>query len=427
VRSYKILPQVWLAMFTSRNFSKFVLAAATLIPFLLQSETLTIPRSIELAFDNSLSLKQAEAEVQMKLADCWQAGLWINPELSIEFDNIGTSSSRPHGWDDHEATVALSQIFELGGKRTARQNTAAAEACIAIWDREMLKQELKKNVTDAFIDVAALRDKIKVLEAARSNEEESLHCVTEKMNNGKASLIQLKQSKISLSTASIAHRKAIVELSNAERNLSSFLGTINVCVGEISFPIAETNAPNSICEYTNRLDNNPEVAKWRTAVSAARENYGLERANRIPDLEVTAGYCRDNHSRDSSLLLEMSIVLPIFDRNEANICRSSWETWMAAYKQEEIEKKLLTSVANVHEQLLNGYDIIGYLKSEAVPATQEALKVYEEGYQQGKFECLDVLLAKSKQYEVQLQLIDALTEYHHLKTQMEILSPTYGE
>ncbi len=408
------------------GFRYYLTSLITLLYVFLTQEILgaptphTLQQALDAAIEHSLALKQADAQIQMLLADCLQAGLRINPVFILEVDNLGGRGSH-HGFSSSSPSVALSQIFELGNKRSARQNAAAALANIALWDREILKQELLHKVTDLIIDAIANAEKVKFLNAANENAIISLKCISEKVNHGKANPILLKETELELNRSILNQKKAARDLSSSIRELNLICGCTFTSLDEITFPFFDFCSPKPLDDYLCALSNHPEASKYRSVVFAANENYYLQKANAVPDLEVTAGISRDNRHRDHSISVEFDIALPIFDRNQGNICRSSWESLSASYKLEEFTNSLKMACDNVHDHLLRSFETVSILHNESLPAAFQILQAYEEGNNEGKYECLDILSAQSHPIELQIQLIDALAEYHHLRTELQYL------
>src|SRR5690242_7328205 len=87
---------------------------------------LTLERAIEAALARNPDLAATAYELRAADARVLQSGLRPNPELSAEFENLaGTGAAR--GIDAAEATLSLSQVIELGGKRSQRQSVAGAD------------------------------------------------------------------------------------------------------------------------------------------------------------------------------------------------------------------------------------------------------------------------------------------------------------
>ena len=67
-----------------------------------------------------LELAASAIEIKAKEAQVLQAGLIQNPEINITMENFGGSKTL-NGFQGSETTVELSQMIELGGKRTKKK------------------------------------------------------------------------------------------------------------------------------------------------------------------------------------------------------------------------------------------------------------------------------------------------------------------
>ncbi|MGH8598284.1 MAG: TolC family protein, partial [Gammaproteobacteria bacterium] len=77
----------------------------------------------------------ADCEIRAADGRLVQAGLRPNPEASIELENFAGSGTR-RGFNSEEATLQVSQLVELGGKRAKRLQLAGAERDLSVWDKE---------------------------------------------------------------------------------------------------------------------------------------------------------------------------------------------------------------------------------------------------------------------------------------------------
>src|SRR5215207_3902055 len=92
-----------------------------------------------------------------------QAGRRPNPTLDALVEDLG--SSKLIGADQTrpiqpQTTLQLSQLIELGGKRTARQRLATANRELADWDFETARINVITEVSRAFTDVLAAQQVI---------------------------------------------------------------------------------------------------------------------------------------------------------------------------------------------------------------------------------------------------------------------------
>src|SRR5207253_2692781 len=128
------------------------------------TEVLTLPQAMALALLQNPELSAFAWEVRAAEARTLQAGLRPNPELGLEVENLaGTGTFR--GGRSAETTLRLSQVIELGGKRSRRLRVAALERDLAAWDYETKRIEALTAVAQAFIEVLRAQEHIAAGEA----------------------------------------------------------------------------------------------------------------------------------------------------------------------------------------------------------------------------------------------------------------------
>ncbi|HEY2423708.1 MAG TPA: TolC family protein, partial [Chthoniobacterales bacterium] len=81
-----------------------------------------------------------------------QAKLVPNPEISWEGEDF-TRAGVQSATESMQNTLVLSQLIELGGKRSSRVREAQFDRRAAEWDYQVKRLEVLKSTTLAFIDV----------------------------------------------------------------------------------------------------------------------------------------------------------------------------------------------------------------------------------------------------------------------------------
>ncbi|MEO8682531.1 MAG: TolC family protein, partial [Vicinamibacterales bacterium] len=110
-------------------------------------------------------------EIRARESAAIQAGQPPNPVADFFFEDLGSSGQAADGSRvvQPQATVQLSQLIELGGKRAARRTLAGLDRELAEWDFETARIDVLTRVTAAFLDVlvsqqaVALAGRIRVL------------------------------------------------------------------------------------------------------------------------------------------------------------------------------------------------------------------------------------------------------------------------
>jgi cobalt-zinc-cadmium efflux system outer membrane protein len=125
--------------------------------------TITLSDAVSLALLNNPELKAFSLEVRVLEAQTLQAGLLPNPEIDTELENF-MGSGEFDAFDSVETTIQLSQLIELGGKRSKRKRVSSLERDLAEWDYLTKRADVLTEVTKAFIEVLAAQEHLSLSE-----------------------------------------------------------------------------------------------------------------------------------------------------------------------------------------------------------------------------------------------------------------------
>jgi outer membrane protein, heavy metal efflux system len=414
--------------FRAIKFSLFVFFSFSVSPFLgalvpseegpliLEKHPLTFEIAYNRVLGYSLSLKVYETEVQVREAKKWQAGIFPNPELSVVGDDLG-GSDRLY---DNEVTVAITQLFELGGKRAARIRMATSEQCIAEWELEIKKIDLFTQLMHAFIDAAAAQEALNLAEEQKKVAEDGLQSAMIKVAHGKVSSIEQKKAEVIHLTSQLTLAKKHTQAELAKKNLASLWGSQTPDFDTVLFPLYDITPPLPFEELVANIWNTPDMAKSDTDVVRACDVVSVEKSYRIPDVAITAGVNKDDE--ETTYSIAVNIPIPIFDRNQGNILRANLEQQQAEFERIDLEQSLKSKLQQLYENLQAAFHEALALKETALSAAEETFRMAQQGYREGKFEYLDMLDARKTLFELKQHYLDVVTEYQHKKADVQRLA-----
>jgi cobalt-zinc-cadmium efflux system outer membrane protein len=119
--------------------------------------------------------------------------------------------------------------------------------------------------------------------------------------------------------------------------------------------------------------------------------------------------------------MELSVPLPVFDRNQGNRLEARYRLAKAEEEQRSATVQAHAALGEAYAALAAAYAAATALKHDALPGAQSAFDATSEGYRQGKFGFLDVLDAQRTLFEVRGQYIEALATYHQAVADVERL------
>lgn len=410
---------------TTHHFAKLFLNlffAVQLIP--VNASALDLEEAVQRAWTYSPTMSIATSEIDIKQAEEYQAGLLPNPGLDIEIDGVDSIvKKRRCGNNDREITYSVSQLIELGGKRSSRKQLAAFQTSLAAYEMEIIKLDVLNAVTKAVVDVAAAQEYLKLAEEQKRIAHEVHSTTSAKVQGGKISSLQEKKAHLSKITASLVAEKAQRTLTLAKKKLAATWGGTQTDFSEVTFPFFEIITPFDLETLIAEQSNNIEVMKWNMEIATAEQVVVYEKTQRVPDVVVTAGYC-DYQNDGGGLLFEFSMPIPIFDRNQGNICRAKQQLNQLYERRNEGIVQLRIDLEDAYDQLISAYKAGVSFKENILSSARQAFDAAREEYAQGKNDYLELLDAQRTLFEVQEQYINTLIDYHHRKADVKRLGGT---
>lgn len=381
--------------------------------------SLELNEAIQRAWTYSPTAAIASSEVEMRQAEEYQLGLLPNPIFNVEIDGADACFNRNRRkCNDQEITYTLSQLIELGGKRSARKRIGLFQTTLATFESEAVKLDIRNEVTNAFIDVMAAQEYIKLAEEQKRIAQEVHQATSAKVQGGKISSLQEKKADLALANATLVLEKARRSLELSKKKLAATWGCSNADFEEVQFPLYEIQPPEDLSRLMCLLKENIEVSKWNIQIALAENIVLNEKAQRIPDVIVTAGYynCEDD---GDGLTLGFALPIPIFNRNQGNISRARIALNQLYEKQNESMVQLRLDLEAAYDQWMTAYRESQSFKEIILSSAKLAFEAAQEEFNKGKNDYLELLDAQRTLFEVQEQYLDALVDYHQRKSDVE--------
>lgn len=406
------------------RFSRFYLLSVICLwaPLSYASEdALDLNEAIQRAWTYSPTIAIANSEIDIRQSEEYQVGLLPNPELSIEIENASSLiRHRKRGCDDRETTYSLSQLIELGGKRSARKQIAAFQSSLAAYEMEAVKLDICNDVTKAVVAVLAAQEYVKLAEEQQRIAHDIHSTTSAKVQGGKISSLQEKKADLARVTTTLALEKGRRALEIAKKKLAATWGGEQPDFSEVMYPLFEITPLIDLATLKAQQSNSVEMMKWDMQIATAERVVANEKAQRVPDVVLTAGYV-DGDDGGDGLLLGFSMPIPIFDRNQGNICRAKQQLNQLYEKKNESMLQLRIELEEVYDQLLSAYKEGMAYKENILSSARSAFEAAREEYKRGKNDYLELLDAQRMFFDVQEQYINTLVEYHHRKADVNRL------
>ncbi|SFP59097.1 outer membrane protein, cobalt-zinc-cadmium efflux system [Nitrosomonas cryotolerans] len=382
---------------------------------------LTLRDAIQLALQHNPDLAAFDKETRALGGVILQAGLLPNPLLQIDSEDIGT---RPNSPGARFVSIRISQLIEMGGKRTARINSASLGQKRAEQDFETRRLDLIAQVANVFTDVLAGQRRLQLVNESLALAQTVVDTVAKRVLSGKVPPIEETRAKVAFATTRIEFEQAYQNLEIARKQLALLWGEpmpgFERALGDLESFVAIPDF-NILAES---LHSNPAALGSRLNLAQRKAILELQKAQRIPDITLDAGVRRfmtTEHRQDTTALVGLSIPLPIFNRNQGNILEAHERVDKAEDEWAATDLRLRTLLVQAYEALIAAHNQINMLREEILPGAREASVTARRGYELGRFGFLEMLDAQRTLFQNQALYLQALANYQRLVNEIERL------
>lgn len=373
------------------------------------------------------------------------SGVTLSPTWGAGLER-STGSGGP--LDGAEITLALSQRVELGGKRARRIALAHAETDIARWDFEAVRADVLAETARRFTAVLAAQEKAALAGDLQRIADEVQRTVAAQVEAGQVSPLDLRRTRIEAELAAIDLASAWRETDARRAALAAMWGATEARFERAAGALGPPPELPPLDVLLERARENPDIARWRSELARREAALSLARSQRVPDMTVTLGLQweltadermnatsigssgldfsreRTSYARDTDLGLTVgvSVPLPLFDRNQGNILAETHRTEQTAARERETRADAVAGITTAYAETAARGDEYVRLRDIVLPELEDTRRLTVEGYQEGKFDFLNVLDTERDLFASRVRALDALAACHEAFLTLERLS-----
>jgi len=381
---------------------------------------LVLSQALALALTQNPELSAFSWESRAQEAAALQAGLFPNPTFNANASNFGNRVMQ--GFDGDVVTLELSQLIELGGKRSARIEAAALTKQLADWDYEAKRADVLTQVTQDFIDVLAAQQRLALTQQTHDLANQTAVTTAARVQAGKVSPVEETKANVARASVQIELMRARKELEAARKRLAAGWGGTTARFESVAGNLDSIpSAQASLDALQQRLSNNPDLARWATEITQRQALITLEKSKAVPDVTATVGASKYLMPNDYALVVGFSVPLPVFNRNQGGIQEAEHRLTKAEEELRSAEVRITTALNTAYQKLEAAHAEVVALRQDILPGAQSAYDAAREGYRFGKFGFLDVLDAQRTLFGAKNQYLLALADYHKSMAEVERL------
>lgn len=365
---------------------------------------------VRLAVERNPRLARANLAIDVARGRHLQAGLYPNPDVAINWDEIGDRSSR----DRLGILTAprVSQQIVTGGKLTLAQAVAAREVDQATLEVLTERFAVVGSVRAAFYEALALQRRADILAELAKLADESVAKGKVLLDAtppqiARLDFIQLEVERERFRAELGAVRK---ELPGVYRRLAAVAGTNAAIPVSVvgSFEGLPDYDPDAVREAV--LAYHPQARSAKVGVERAQAAVKRAEVEPVPNLSVYAGYIRQFENRSHDGAVGLSAPIPVWNRNQGNIRAAKAELGMAIQAVGQTENELAARVATAYQTYAAARERAAAYQKDLIPRAEETYRLSLAAFKGGQFDYLKVIQAQRVAAEARLEYNRSLGE-----------------
>ncbi len=384
------------------------------------TNALTLEESIRLALANNPELRASAARADAAAGRAVQAGKWSNPALELSAEEWSIEKRR--GFSDAKQTLGITQTLPYPGKKSLDRKIGGAGVKLSEAELALRRTELVRDVTVAFFRVLASEQLVAVSGELVQVAESAATTARKRVDAGATAYQEQLRAEIQLEQARTELRGFQLDRTAARQVFASLLGQPELKSATLAGDLARMpNAARLDAAATHPLEEHPSLEIAQAALRRAELESRRARLDPYPD--VTAGLAggRLGDTDESIIELRFSLPLPLLDtgkgaRREAQANQAAAEADLHVARQ-QLEREL----AQALERCRSAAEQVASYRDRILPRATEALQLVQTGFEEGKFNFIDLLDTQRTTAEARLAYQQRLLELHIAHAELEAL------
>jgi len=365
---------------------------------------LSLDDAVRLGLERNPSLRQAGFDVDAARARALQAGLYPNPTVGVLGEEIGRRGGI-------YTLPQVSQELVTADKLGLGRAVADRQADQAVLALERQRLALLTSVRQAYFEALAAQRRVEAL-------GELVRLADEALTNAERLRQVQRLAELDVLQFRVERDRLRADLDAAERELPAARRRLAAAVGVADLPPAplagslEGPLPDYDFDRARALvvAGHPEARSADVGVARAQIALRREEAEVVPNVTVSGGYQRNANERENEGRFEVSVPVPLWNRNQGNVRAAQAEVGRAVAEAERVRLDLAGRLATAYGRYAAARGRAERYRGDVLPAARRGYALSLEAFQGGQFEYLRVIQAQRAVREAYLEYLRSLAE-----------------
>jgi cobalt-zinc-cadmium efflux system outer membrane protein len=376
-----------------------------------------------LALGNNPTLAQAAAAVAASRGKALQAGLYPNPVIGYQGDQIGAAGTA----GELQGGFVQQTIITAGKLRASRakylQETREAEILATGQQLRVLN-----GVRVRFYQVLAGRRMLDVHREMLDNAEEALRTRREMFNTGQANRPEVLLAEIEVERARVALRAQENRLAASWEELAAVTSTPHL---PPTTPLAgglECDGPPLCWEASLQelLRDSPELQFAQAHVVHDQLTVRREQLEPIPNVGLQAYTGRNYETGNAVAGVQVGVEVPLWNRNQGSVLQAKADLARSQAEVARVELGLRRRLALAFARYRTALESSRAYREVNLPKAQEAYQIMREMYEKRRAPWPDVVTFQRNLLQVKSEYTQSLLDARKAEVEIRGLLMTDG-
>jgi cobalt-zinc-cadmium efflux system outer membrane protein len=385
---------------------------------------ITLAQALDIFMQRNLQLVAARYDIDSAEADKITAKLRPNPQVAVGFSGAPLNLSGPL-ITEQTYDYAISQTFELGGKRSKRIDVADRNIGVSHGQFEETVWMLTNDLKRKFYTVLLNQSLLKLAQENQTTFDEIVKATSELVQTGEVSGLDLKRLEVE-------KLKFDTDVANADRDYEVALRDLRFALGgdyrtmdfDVAGDLDYQPYDFSLSDLRDKsLAARPDLKVARLAESAADASIRLQSAQRIPDLNLGGGM-EQVPAGTNTYLFSVGIELPVHNRNQGERAKALIEKQKAQNQAQLVTNQILSDVDKALVAFERQKHRVELYRTGVLTKADDIQKLTEFALKAGESSILELLDAIRTRRDTLASYYQTLFDYQMSVLDLELATAT---
>ena len=286
----------------------------------------------------------------------------------------------------------------------------------------MARLAVVTRTAEAFVEVLALQQRVLIADEARRIGDEAVRAVEATVRAGAVSPVEAARARVARERAAIEQATLARRLAAAREALAAQWGADEPRFESALGDLRSIAPPPALAALLTLTEESPELARFATELAERRAALALEDARQTPDVRVGLGGRHLADGGDAALVAELSVPLPLFDRNQGNRLEARYRLRRAESERRAADVGIRTALRSAHQRLARAFEEATALRERALPEAAGAFEGARTAWRTGLLRYVEVLDTQRTLFDLRTDEVEALAAYHTARAELEGLT-----